>query len=191
MQKIPSEMEVAPHYTLHTMLTLFTLLTLSTWLTLLTWFTLLTLSTWFTLLTLFTLFILFKLLHAASDAMQDRACPKMTQIDGQLFGYPHFGGSWTPCTSLYPSLCWNELRLVIKTKSQYQDHLDGQLTTTRPTFGLFLTSLGITVETSYVECWWHQNWVFARLKICLRGIFASVIVARSRLRATKCDPFAK
>ena len=50
-KEIPSEMEVAPHYTL---LTLFTLLTS------------LTLLTWFTLLTLLTLFILLKLLYTAT-----------------------------------------------------------------------------------------------------------------------------
>ena len=53
--KIPSEMEVAPRYTL---LALLTLLTWFKLLTLLTLFTLLTLSTWFTLLRRFKLLTL-------------------------------------------------------------------------------------------------------------------------------------
>ena len=52
-QNIPSEMEVAPRYTLLTLLTLLTL------------FTPLTLLTCCTLLTLLTLFILFKLLYTS------------------------------------------------------------------------------------------------------------------------------
>ena len=67
--KIPSEMEVAPRYTLLALLTLLTwfkLLTLLTLLTLFTLFTLLTLSTWFTLLTYFTLFTLLNYLGLQS-----------------------------------------------------------------------------------------------------------------------------
>ena len=78
--------EVAPRYTLFTLLTLltwFTLLTLYTWITLFTWFSLLTwftLFTWFTLLSWLTLFILFKLLYTA----QTEACMPLPILLGKV-----------------------------------------------------------------------------------------------------------